>query len=71
MAFVNEMKVCELTVPPLAALSSGTPSLGRMMTILSFPDALIMSKMKSSWPTPLTTMASRSAIFLMSSGRGW
>ena len=28
MAFENEMNVCELTVPPLAALSSGTPSFG-------------------------------------------
>ena len=65
------MNVCELTEPPFAALSSGTPSLGRMTPIVSFPDALIMSKMKSSWPTPLTTMASRSPIFLMSSGRGW
>ena len=70
MAFVNEMKVCELTPVPCADVICGVVSFGRMMTIFLLPDALIIGRMKSSWPMPLTTIASRSTSFLMSSGRG-
>ena len=70
-ALVKEMNVCEFTAPPRIERSSGVPSLGRRMVTRSLPDALIMPVMKSSCPMPLITMASRSASFLMSSGRGW
>ena len=70
MAFVNEMNVCELTPLPCAEWICGVVSFGRMMTIFVFPDALSIGMMKSSWPMPLITIASRSTSFLMSSGRG-
>ncbi len=61
----------ELTAVPRSDRICGVTSLGRMILTLRLPEAASIGKMKSSWPMPLTTRASRSASLWMSSGRGW
>ena len=65
------MNVCEFFASPWALFTSGVSLLISITASLGLFAALIMSRMKSSWPMPLITIASSEPIFAMSSADGW